>query len=66
MDKQAIMKRIAELGLLAVLRAPDSAGARRAVDALAEAGILGIEITYSTPDAATVIADANKPVATRC
>jgi 2-dehydro-3-deoxyphosphogluconate aldolase/(4S)-4-hydroxy-2-oxoglutarate aldolase len=55
-DKQAILKRIAELGLLAVLRAPDPAGARRAVDALVEAGVLGIEITYSTPDAASVIA----------
>jgi 2-dehydro-3-deoxyphosphogluconate aldolase/(4S)-4-hydroxy-2-oxoglutarate aldolase len=56
-DKQAILKRIAELGLLAVLRAPDPAGARRAVDALVEAGVVGIEITYSTPDAASVIAD---------
>jgi 2-dehydro-3-deoxyphosphogluconate aldolase/(4S)-4-hydroxy-2-oxoglutarate aldolase len=56
-DKQAILKRIADLGLLAVLRAPDPAGARRAVDALVEAGVLGIEITYSTPDAASVIAD---------
>ncbi|HET9965615.1 MAG TPA: bifunctional 4-hydroxy-2-oxoglutarate aldolase/2-dehydro-3-deoxy-phosphogluconate aldolase [Rubrobacter sp.] len=56
MDKQAILKRIAELGLLAVLRAPDPAGARRTADALVEAGVLGIEITYSTPDAASVIA----------
>jgi 2-dehydro-3-deoxyphosphogluconate aldolase/(4S)-4-hydroxy-2-oxoglutarate aldolase len=56
-DKQAILKRIAELGLLSVLRAPDPAGARRTVDALVEAGVLGIEITYSTPDAASVIAD---------
>jgi 2-dehydro-3-deoxyphosphogluconate aldolase/(4S)-4-hydroxy-2-oxoglutarate aldolase len=55
-DKQAILKRIAELGLLAVLRAPDPAGARRAVDALVEAGVVGIEITYSTPGAASVIA----------
>jgi 2-dehydro-3-deoxyphosphogluconate aldolase/(4S)-4-hydroxy-2-oxoglutarate aldolase len=54
-DKQAILKRIAELGLLAVLRAPDLASARRAVDALVEAGVLGIETTYSTPDAASVI-----------
>jgi 2-dehydro-3-deoxyphosphogluconate aldolase / (4S)-4-hydroxy-2-oxoglutarate aldolase len=55
-DKQAILKRIAELGLLAVLRAPDPAGAQRTVEALVEAGVLGIEITYSTPDAASVIA----------
>jgi 2-dehydro-3-deoxyphosphogluconate aldolase/(4S)-4-hydroxy-2-oxoglutarate aldolase len=59
-DKQAILERIAELGLLAVLRAPDPAGARRAVDALVEAGVLGIEITYSTPDAASVIADVRQ------
>ena len=56
MDKQAILNRIAELGLLAVLRAPDPAGARQAVDALVEADVRGIEITYSTPDAASVIA----------
>ena len=60
MDKQAILKRIAGLGLLAVLRAPDPAGARRAVDALVEAGVLGIEITYSTPEAASVIADVKQ------
>jgi 2-dehydro-3-deoxyphosphogluconate aldolase / (4S)-4-hydroxy-2-oxoglutarate aldolase len=59
-DKQAILKRIAGLGLLAVLRAPDPAGARRAVDALVEAGVLGIEITYSTPEAASVIADVKQ------
>jgi 2-dehydro-3-deoxyphosphogluconate aldolase / (4S)-4-hydroxy-2-oxoglutarate aldolase len=59
-DKQAILKRITDLGLLAVLRAPDPAGARRAVDALVEAGVLGIEITYSTPDAAPVIADVKQ------
>ena len=63
MDKQAILKRIADLGLLAVLRAPDPAGARRAVDALVEAGVLGIEITYSTPDAASVIADVKQSYA---
>jgi 2-dehydro-3-deoxyphosphogluconate aldolase / (4S)-4-hydroxy-2-oxoglutarate aldolase len=59
-DKQAILKGIAELGLLTVLRAPDLAGVRRAVDALVEAGVLGIEITYSTPDAASVIADVKQ------
>jgi 2-dehydro-3-deoxyphosphogluconate aldolase/(4S)-4-hydroxy-2-oxoglutarate aldolase len=62
-DKQAILKRIAELGLLAVLRAPDPAGARRTVDALVEAGVLGIEITYSTPDAASVIAGVKQSYA---
>jgi 2-dehydro-3-deoxyphosphogluconate aldolase/(4S)-4-hydroxy-2-oxoglutarate aldolase len=55
MEKSAILGRVAELGLLAVLRAPDPEGARGAVEALAEVGVTGIEITYSTPDAAAVI-----------
>lgn len=55
-NKTDTLERIAELGLLAVLRAPDSDGARRAIDALVEVGVRGIEVTYSTPDAATVIA----------
>jgi 2-dehydro-3-deoxyphosphogluconate aldolase / (4S)-4-hydroxy-2-oxoglutarate aldolase len=59
-DKQAILTRIADLGLLAVLRAPDPTGARRAVDALVEAGVLGIEITYSTLGAGSVIADVKQ------
>ncbi|MFV0493867.1 bifunctional 4-hydroxy-2-oxoglutarate aldolase/2-dehydro-3-deoxy-phosphogluconate aldolase, partial [Mycobacterium sp.] len=45
-------------GVLAVLRAPSAAVASDAVDALGRGGITGIEVTYSTPDAATVIADA--------
>lgn len=55
-NKTDTLERIAELGLLAVLRAPDRHGARRAIDALVEVGVRGIEVTYSTPDAATVIA----------
>jgi 2-dehydro-3-deoxyphosphogluconate aldolase/(4S)-4-hydroxy-2-oxoglutarate aldolase len=51
-----VLGRVAQLGLLAVLRVPDPEGARRAVDALVDAGVLGIEVTYSTPDAAAVIA----------
>lgn len=55
MDKASILHRLAAVGLLAVLRAPEPSGARRAVEALVEAGVVGIEITYSTPDAAAVI-----------
>jgi 2-dehydro-3-deoxyphosphogluconate aldolase/(4S)-4-hydroxy-2-oxoglutarate aldolase len=60
MNRAATVRRVAEIGLLAVLRAPDPSGARRAVDALVEAGVLGIEITYSTPDAAFVISGINE------
>lgn len=55
MNKRTMLERVSELGLLAVLRAPDSEGARRAVDVLVEVGVTGVEITYSTPDAASVI-----------
>lgn len=44
-------------GVLAVLRAPSAALALDAVDALVRGGITGIEVTYSTPDAAAVIAE---------
>lgn len=45
-------------GVLAVLRAPSPASALDAIDALLRGGITGIEVTYSTPDAAAVIAEA--------
>ncbi len=55
MDKTATLKRVEEIGVLAVLRAPDAEGARRAAEALIGAGVTGIEITYSTPEAAGAI-----------
>ncbi len=42
-------------GVVAVLRAPDVDSALAAVDALARGGITAIEVTYSTPDVATVL-----------
>jgi 2-dehydro-3-deoxyphosphogluconate aldolase / (4S)-4-hydroxy-2-oxoglutarate aldolase len=47
-----------QAGILAVLRAPSAEHAVRTVDALVAAGVLGIEITHSTPDAADAIAEA--------
>lgn len=41
-QKQDTLGRVADLGLLAVLRAPDADGARRAIDALVEVGVVGI------------------------
>lgn len=41
--------------VVAVLRAPDTVSALRGVDALVAGGVTGIEITYSTPDAPSVI-----------
>ncbi|MFT4219658.1 MAG: bifunctional 4-hydroxy-2-oxoglutarate aldolase/2-dehydro-3-deoxy-phosphogluconate aldolase [Microbacterium sp.] len=45
-------------GVLAVLRAPNAASALDAIAALVRGGVTGIEVTYSTPDAADVIAEA--------
>lgn len=48
--------RLTSAGILAVVRAPDEQSALHGVDALVGGGISGIEITYSTPNAAEVIA----------
>ncbi|MCP2031331.1 2-dehydro-3-deoxyphosphogluconate aldolase/(4S)-4-hydroxy-2-oxoglutarate aldolase [Okibacterium sp. HSC-33S16] len=46
---------LTEARVLAVLRAPSAESALLAADALVEGGITGLEVTYSTPDAARVI-----------
>lgn len=48
---------LAGVGVVAVIRAPDASSALRGVEALMAGGVTGIEITYSTPDAAAVIAE---------
>ena len=46
---------IRRIGIIAVLRAPSEALASQMVDALVAGGVTGIEITYSTPNAAAVV-----------
>lgn len=46
--------------VVAVLRGPSKAGTVRAVHALVAGGVTGIEVTYSTPDAAEAIADLHQ------
>lgn len=48
---------VRNVGVLAVVRAPSAQTALDAADALLAGGIAGIEVTYSTPDAAAVIAE---------
>lgn len=52
------MHKVRDTRLLAVLRAPSHASALRAIDTLVSHGVLGIEVTFSTPDATRVISDA--------
>lgn len=53
-EKAATLKRIRDIGLIAVLRGPSEDATGRTVEALVTGGVRGIEITYSTPNAARV------------
>lgn len=56
MDKQAVLQRIKDVGLLAVIRGPSKDLTIQMVEALIAGGVIGIEITYSTPQAEEVVA----------
>jgi 2-dehydro-3-deoxyphosphogluconate aldolase/(4S)-4-hydroxy-2-oxoglutarate aldolase len=55
MDKQETLQRIRDLGVLAVIRGPSPELTLEIVGALVAGGIRGIEITYTTPNAAEVV-----------
>ena len=54
-DKPTQLKRIQDTGLLAVIRGPSPELTVKMVEALVAGGVLGIEITYSTPNAPEVV-----------
>ncbi|QIN77432.1 bifunctional 4-hydroxy-2-oxoglutarate aldolase/2-dehydro-3-deoxy-phosphogluconate aldolase [Rubrobacter marinus] len=60
MERDSILKRTGDLGLVAVVRGESREAALEVVDALVEGGVLGIEITFTTPDAPLVIRDLNE------
>jgi len=55
MNKVEVLEKIKELGLLAVIRGPSPELTVKMVAALVAGGVLGIEITYSTPNAEEVV-----------
>lgn len=55
MNKAEVLEKIKELGLLAVIRGPSPELTVKMVAALVAGGVLGIEITYSTPNAEEVV-----------
>ena len=55
MNKIEVLAKVRELGLLAVVRGPSPELTVKMVDALVAGGVLGIEITYSTPSAEQVV-----------
>jgi 2-dehydro-3-deoxyphosphogluconate aldolase/(4S)-4-hydroxy-2-oxoglutarate aldolase len=55
LSKEEITKKVKEYGVLAVIRGPSAELTIKMVDALIVGGVKGIEITYSTPQAASVV-----------
>lgn len=60
LDRKEALERIRELGLLAVVRGESRKAALEVTEALIEGGVLGIEITFTTPEAHLVIKDLNE------
>jgi 2-dehydro-3-deoxyphosphogluconate aldolase/(4S)-4-hydroxy-2-oxoglutarate aldolase len=60
MEKLQTRSRIHELGVLAVLRGPTPELTLRMVEALIAGGVLGIEITFTTPDALDVMKELER------
>ncbi len=60
MNKLEMLEKVKELGLLAVIRGPSPELTVKMVEALVVGGVLGIEITYSTPNAEDVVATLAK------
>lgn len=59
MDSSSTLRRIRDLGVLAVLRGPSADLTVQMVDALVAGGIRGIEVTYTTPNATEVVGTLN-------
>lgn len=55
MGKQETLQQLKENGLVAVIRGPSPELTVKMVEALVAGGVYGIEITYSTPNAAEVV-----------
>jgi len=55
MNRVEVLEKIKELGLLAVIRGPSQELTVKMVEALVAGGVIGIEITYSTPNAEEVV-----------
>jgi 2-dehydro-3-deoxyphosphogluconate aldolase/(4S)-4-hydroxy-2-oxoglutarate aldolase len=60
MNKVETLEKVKELGLLAVIRGPSPELTVKMVEALVAGGVLGIEITYSTPNAEEVVQTLSK------
>jgi 2-dehydro-3-deoxyphosphogluconate aldolase/(4S)-4-hydroxy-2-oxoglutarate aldolase len=62
MSREAILTRVLEGGIVAVVRAPSGESLVKVVQALAEGGVTAAEITFTVPDAIEVIRQVRKEV----
>ena len=60
MDKKVTLEKLRQLGVMAVIRGPTPELTLKMVEALIAGGVKGIEITYSTPNAAEVVRQLDK------
>ena len=60
MDKERILTRIQDCGIVAVVRAESTDKAERIVDACMEGGVAAIELTFTVPHADRVIEELAK------
>jgi len=60
MDKEIIISKICETGLVAVVRAESSDQAKRIAEACIAGGVVAIEITFTVPGAQEIISDLAK------
>jgi 2-dehydro-3-deoxyphosphogluconate aldolase / (4S)-4-hydroxy-2-oxoglutarate aldolase len=60
MNLQTVLDRLGALGVVAVVRADDPEDAIAAVDDLVSGGLTVIEVTFSVPDAASVISELTR------
>ncbi|NNM86708.1 MAG: 2-dehydro-3-deoxyphosphogluconate aldolase, partial [Phycisphaerales bacterium] len=57
MGREQTIRQISDCGVVAVIRSPDPKKVKPLAEALVAGGVLGIEVTMSTPNAPDVIAD---------
>ena len=55
MDKAQVIQKLTECGVIAVVRAENDITAKKITAACMEAGIVGIEITFTVPGALKII-----------
>lgn len=57
MDKEQVISRICEVGLVAVVRAESKDQAKRITEACIEGGVVAVEVTFTVPGAQEIIAE---------